>query len=592
MGGAAVALLVRMFFLNTLTSIQFLVIMVGILFSQQESLGILAVRLGYSDLVRTIRKTGPQIPAPAFPAMGFVGATVGFLLVLFFADIFLVFVAVTIIAIVGLFYFMFQKRRSVPAKAGLTLLVGFILLALLSMPVTADPSIPIGVPGHSGPLDESAHQNLGRQDCIDNGMHWDSSDQACYTGYTVQECELTKGVVDSSGVTCTNMASPDIVSCLDNGGTMENNGNCYKGAPFTYARFCRGVKVGWLTPSGYGCINYIVTGMYSPKTPQNITVEISLPAAISSSMIPAIVAMIGALIGLALAGLPPINLGDLETQPPEQQPQSPPDDTPEPYIDHEGVTHHFKTEEERNAFMNGYVDQKFAQNAANDAQDAEKFRKMTDTWDAKLAKQQQDLHQESQNEFNTWYRDYLNLDQDVNKFQMNMYQTQSKIMDAGESGVEWTKWGCDKGVDILSGVTGEEGKFIKRIYTLGENMGEGLGDYMADGENLKQHLETSATKALVDLGFDATMEVGFKKIKGTKIGDGLEWIQEKTHLKENEIELNPHTEGVSGNDVNTMILNKFKSDVKNFIPNTGVDKFKESSIEPIFKVGEKMVEKT
>jgi hypothetical protein len=140
MGGVAIALLVRMFFLNTLTSIQFLVIMLGLLLSQQESMGVLALRLGYSDLYRFVRKTGPHIPQPGFPVMGIAGAGAGFVIVLFVADIFLIFVGVTIIAIAGIFYFLSQKHRTMPVKAGVIILFGLLILALVTVPVRADPS--------------------------------------------------------------------------------------------------------------------------------------------------------------------------------------------------------------------------------------------------------------------------------------------------------------------------------------------------------------------------------------------------------------------------------------------------------------------
>ena len=50
MAGIAAALIVRLYWLTPLTSIQFLVLMAGILYSQQESIAVLALCLGYRIL--------------------------------------------------------------------------------------------------------------------------------------------------------------------------------------------------------------------------------------------------------------------------------------------------------------------------------------------------------------------------------------------------------------------------------------------------------------------------------------------------------------------------------------------------------------
>ena len=138
MGGAAIALLVRLLFLNMLTSIQFLIIMLGLLLSQQESLGVLALCLGYSDLNRLIGKTGPKIPAPGFAVMAILGAAAGFVIVLFLPDVFLVFVVFTILAIAGLLVIQSRKRPALPARAVFLFLLAIVLVALVAVPVRAD----------------------------------------------------------------------------------------------------------------------------------------------------------------------------------------------------------------------------------------------------------------------------------------------------------------------------------------------------------------------------------------------------------------------------------------------------------------------
>jgi hypothetical protein len=112
MSGVAIALIIRLCLLTTLTSIQFLIMMFGILYSQQESLTILALRLGYSDILRAVKKTGPSIPATGFPVMGVVGACAGFLFVVFYADTLLEIVIVIAIMVVVAFLIQYRKKKT------------------------------------------------------------------------------------------------------------------------------------------------------------------------------------------------------------------------------------------------------------------------------------------------------------------------------------------------------------------------------------------------------------------------------------------------------------------------------------------------
>ncbi len=114
MAGVAVALVIRMFFLTPMTSIQFFVLMVGILFSQSQSIAVLAMRLAYSDLNRIVRKTGPVMPAPAFPVSGVLGAAAGFLLVIFFADTMLAIEAAVALLVVGSILAFVMRKRANP----------------------------------------------------------------------------------------------------------------------------------------------------------------------------------------------------------------------------------------------------------------------------------------------------------------------------------------------------------------------------------------------------------------------------------------------------------------------------------------------
>jgi len=112
MAGTAVALTIRLYFLNTATSIQFFILMLGILFAQHESLSILALRLGYSDIRRVVNRGGPAIPAPGFPVMGVIGACAGFFIVLFVADSLPVIAAIVLLMVAATAAIWYYRQRS------------------------------------------------------------------------------------------------------------------------------------------------------------------------------------------------------------------------------------------------------------------------------------------------------------------------------------------------------------------------------------------------------------------------------------------------------------------------------------------------
>lgn len=119
MTGCALALLVRLYLLSAVTGVQFLILLFGVLYSQQESLAILAIRLLYSDVNRVAKKTGPSLPRPAFPVMGVAGACAGLILVLFFSDIVILVAVTAALAIIGFAIILIRKKRAAPPKSGL-----------------------------------------------------------------------------------------------------------------------------------------------------------------------------------------------------------------------------------------------------------------------------------------------------------------------------------------------------------------------------------------------------------------------------------------------------------------------------------------
>jgi hypothetical protein len=117
MTGVAAALLLRLFLLSGVTGIQFLILMFGILFSQQESLAILALSLGYSDLNRLARKCGPDIPPPGFPVMGVAGAFFGFLGILVIPVSLPVAAGAVVLVVAGSLVVWYRRRKAATTAA-------------------------------------------------------------------------------------------------------------------------------------------------------------------------------------------------------------------------------------------------------------------------------------------------------------------------------------------------------------------------------------------------------------------------------------------------------------------------------------------
>jgi uncharacterized membrane protein len=117
MAGVAIAAAIRLLFLTPVASIPFFIIMLGILFSQHESIAVLAMRLGFSDLHNIVRKSGPAVPSEAFPVAGILGASAGFLLVIFFADTLLALEIAVGLLVIGSVLALVLRRRANPRAA-------------------------------------------------------------------------------------------------------------------------------------------------------------------------------------------------------------------------------------------------------------------------------------------------------------------------------------------------------------------------------------------------------------------------------------------------------------------------------------------
>ena len=124
MAGVAIAAAIRLLVLTPVASIPFFVMMLGILFSQHESIAVLAMRLGYSDLHRVIRKSGSAVPSEAFPVAGILGAAAGFLLVIFFADTLMALEIAVGLLVIGTILALVFRKRADPRVVNVLLVFG------------------------------------------------------------------------------------------------------------------------------------------------------------------------------------------------------------------------------------------------------------------------------------------------------------------------------------------------------------------------------------------------------------------------------------------------------------------------------------
>jgi hypothetical protein len=125
MAGVAIAAAIRLLILTPVSSIPFFVLMLGILFSQHESIAVLAMRLGFSDLHIIIRKSGPAIPSEALPVSGIIGAAAGFLLVIFFTDTLLALEIAVGLLVIGSVLALVLRKRANPHIVNALLVFGW-----------------------------------------------------------------------------------------------------------------------------------------------------------------------------------------------------------------------------------------------------------------------------------------------------------------------------------------------------------------------------------------------------------------------------------------------------------------------------------
>lgn len=134
-------------------------------------------------------------------------------------------------------------------------------------------------------------------------------------------------------------------------------------------------------------------------------------------------------------------------------------------------------------------------------------------------------------EFDNWQKDQLKQEQDLYRHISEKYTNRGVLMDNITTGLESGKYICDKSIDVLGTITGPVGKNIATVYKAASNIGDGLGEGLADTKNFGTHLGKGVLKAGVDFITDKATDAGFEKagdlLKGTKPGKIIDFLNKE-----------------------------------------------------------------
>lgn len=148
MGGLAVSLVLGLAFLTKPSAITMFLMMLTVLISQEESLMVMGLQLGFKDVSKVVNKGQPaRLPSPYMPSAAIIGAAIGFGYKAFFVADTLVVGGVALLCIAGLVYMFMKGRRGQAAAVYATLLILVTSVALLAPTVLADDG---GIPENGG----------------------------------------------------------------------------------------------------------------------------------------------------------------------------------------------------------------------------------------------------------------------------------------------------------------------------------------------------------------------------------------------------------------------------------------------------------
>jgi hypothetical protein len=146
-----------------------------------------------------------------------------------------------------------------------------------------------------------------------------------------------------------------------------------------------------------------------------------------------------------------------------------------------------------------------AQNAAQLAKDADAFKQMTDGFKAQLDAAK-NFKSPDTAAFQKWYRDFLTQDNLLKQAAADRANLTATLLDYGTKGAEFTEKAADMSIDVLSKMTGPQGKALKTAYTTIKDISKGVSGSFASGQDLADGLVKGIEDAAVDFAFDKAKE--------------------------------------------------------------------------------------
>ncbi len=148
MGGLAVSFVLGLTVLTGPTSITMFLMMITVLVSQDESLIIMGLQLGFKDASGLVnRNQQPRLPSAHVPSAAIVGAGIGFGYMAFFNTNPMVIGGIAALSIAGLVYMFIKSRKGPQAAVLCTLLVLISAVAIMAPAAYADDG---GIPENGG----------------------------------------------------------------------------------------------------------------------------------------------------------------------------------------------------------------------------------------------------------------------------------------------------------------------------------------------------------------------------------------------------------------------------------------------------------
>ena len=148
MGGIAVSFVLGLTVLTNVTALTMFLMTITVLISQEESLMVMGLQLGFKDVSGLVNRGQPaQLPPAMMPAAAIIGAGIGFGYMSFFNTNPTVIGAIALISIAGLVYMFIRNRRGQTAAVYITLFFLVSAFALMAPTVLADDG---GIPENGG----------------------------------------------------------------------------------------------------------------------------------------------------------------------------------------------------------------------------------------------------------------------------------------------------------------------------------------------------------------------------------------------------------------------------------------------------------